>query len=147
MYRKTSLTPSGQEAIAATLNGSFDTTVLNVTFVSTPVYEGSSETDIIYEKYNKGVPADLKGLTFCNDANGASDQCDQHYVRWREDTHVRRNNACHETGHAVGLTHGDDADPRISVQAESLMCMRNPTMGEIYLGEHNADTIDFTYVF
>jgi hypothetical protein len=51
--------------------------------------------------------------------------------------------ACPESGHAVGLTHGEDASPAVSNTADSLHCMRRPDAeADRWLGQHNADQIN-----
>lgn len=56
---------------------------------------------------------------------------------------------CHETGHSVGLVHGEDAyDHAISNQTGSLYCMQtdiNPLLLPYQLGSHNADQINVVY--
>lgn len=96
--------------IGGVLADEFRPTDLDVVFVTNPVYGGDSETDIIYKKQE--LPAGTAGTTWCNDAvEGGPDgePCDQHYVLF--DVFISRNVACHESGHAVGLTHGSAADP------------------------------------
>jgi len=123
----------------------FEPTVLNVEW-ERPVYEGDAETDIVYEMGEIDSGAD--GITWCNDAKNGTDECDQHYVRFNVDGDLpSRGVICHESGHAVGLTHGDDASPPIDDLEPDLGCMQTPLFeGTDYeLGTHNADLIDSTY--
>lgn len=54
--------------------------------------------------------------------------------------------ACHETGHTVGLLHGDNAIPTVPNQTGSLMCMKKTVSSADYpLGSHNAAQIDTVY--
>lgn len=109
-------------------------------FSSAPAYEGGAETDIIYQQGS--VPSGFDGITWCNDAVSTLN-CDQHYVRFRADSFGRAL-VCHESGHAVGLTHGDDASPPIPNDDPSLACMKTVAVEDI-LGTHNVRQIDGTY--
>lgn len=123
---------------------SFHTTDLNVTRRDVPVTEGSSETDVIYQK-EAFMPSGADGVTWCNDAVGGH-RCDQHYVRFRAGIAVSRGLACHETGHAVGLLHGSNGSPSLNDLASVLKCMGTPVLSTRYgLGSHNASQINGTY--
>lgn len=138
------LTASERNAINATLFGSFDTTDLDVDAHGTPVYSGGGETDIIYEN-GSDVPTGSDGVTWCDDAVSTV-ECDQHYIHYRPAFAVSVELACHETGHAIGLTHGQDAAPRVRNDNADLGCMRDPTFGgQRWLGVHNESQINGTY--
>ena len=130
-------------SIEQALHGSFGTTILGVSLDANPTFSGAGQTDIIYIE-GAGVPSSWYGMTYCTHAL-TSTVCDQHYVRFRTGLAVQRSHACHETGHAVGLTHGHDAYPNISNLAPELRCLRNPNPGDIGLGSFNADQIDAAY--
>jgi len=140
VWREGSLTSTGKANIASVLNNEFAPTDLVVIFASTPSYSGSAETDIIYQQGS--VPGTDIGLTWCNDAV-TSTKCDQHYNRF-DSASPGTAIACHETGHAVGLTHGQQASPQLSNEDTSLQCMRKsaPTSN---LGTHNTGMINVTY--
>ena len=87
------------------------------------------------------MPSGFVGWTWC-DAVAGSLQCDQHYAKF--EYNPGRALACHETGHAVGLTHGSDADPHVSDEQSDFACMRTPVVDEL-LGAHNASQINSTY--
>lgn len=146
-HRQSSLSSTGNQNIYDTLIGSYDTTDLEVHFDSTPEYSGSAETDIIYQQ-SSSLPGSLIGIAWCNDAVGTGPtalKCDQHYVRFKSSSPDRAL-ACHETGHAVGLTHGDDADPRLSDNDSRLGCMIRPHDADNkYLLDNNTDNINSTY--
>lgn len=122
------------EATYLTLFGSYNTTDVGpVSELSSPKTSGSVETDIIY-KYRDLGPGTY-GRAECDDNSIGGNRCDQFYVyfnyvfsnandqqSWY--TTFTRALACHETGHAVGLTHGAEAYPSISNQNSSLHCMR-----------------------
>jgi hypothetical protein len=141
VYRQASLTSTGKSNIAYVLNNEYNVTDLNVSYPSTPSYSGDAETDIIYQQ-RSDVPSNLDGIAWCNDAV-TSTKCDQHYNAFRSSSPGRAI-SCHETGHAVGLTHGANASPSISQTDPSLACMQTPTpTGD--LGAHNTNLINATY--
>lgn len=150
-FRETSLADAGKSAIAWTLDHSYDTTNLNVHYPSSASYSGDAETDIIYRAKATDVEAGDDGITWCND-RASSTRCDQHYVSFRyatvasstTDTSYARGLACHETGHAVGLTHGEHASPSVDNEDERLACMMKSASTE-YLGTANAQSIQTTY--
>lgn len=113
-----------------------------------PKYHGSGETDIIYREHK--VPSGLVGYTGCNDPLPKATRpyaCDQQYVTIKGGGWYHRDGlVCHETGHAVGLTHGADANPRVSNQKMALRCMRTPaTHPDDKLGTNNQQNINQTY--
>lgn len=126
-----------------TLNESWNTTDLNVTYHSSPSYSGTSETDIIYQHNPDRVPAGADGVAWCDGVGSNFNECDQHYVAFRSGS-PSRGLACHETGHAVGLTHGADASPRVSQTNSNLQCMTTPVQ-TIYVGAHNVAQVNATY--
>lgn len=140
VYRESSLSSTGRTNIAAALNDEYAPTDLSVSFVSTPSYSGSAETDIIYQQGTVSGTAD--GIAWCNDAV-SSTKCDQHYNRF-DSASPSKALACHETGHAVGLTHGADAYPALSQGDNSLGCMTTPVETSD-LGTHNTSMINATY--
>ena len=118
VFRQDSLSSGSKSNIAWTLNNSWTTTDLNVSYPATASYSGSAETDIIYQRNDGAVEAGKDGITWCNDAVSDT-RCDQHYVAFDLAT-APRALTCHETGHAVGLTHGRNANPVIDSRADSL---------------------------
>lgn len=78
----------------------------------------------------------------CDDAVSAI-ACDQHYIGFKSDT-PSKSLTCHETGHAVGLTHGLNAFPSFSQIDYQLGSMKTPVNGEA-LGLMNVLTIHNTY--
>jgi hypothetical protein len=67
-------------------------------------------------------------------------------VRLKSPTSANTELACHETGHAVGLTHGIDAAPVESNTASELGCMETPDSGtRSTLGSHNRSEINSVY--
>lgn len=135
IYTQSSVTGAYLTAVNTTLGVSFQPTDLSVSATSTPVYSGSGETDVIYQvAQNIG---NLVGLTWCNDAvDGTAYACDQQYVRFDPDHSGTENAACHETGHAVGLTHAEDAYPVLSEtdqRLDSVACgHRRTKIGRTY---------------
>lgn len=137
------LSADDRSGIRSSLDGSFDLTVLDVSYPSSPVFSGSGETDLIYGK--GPIAQGFDGVTWCNAALSGSEECDQHYIRFSENVKtVSRALACHETGHGVGLTHGKAAYPMLENYDNSLGCMTDPREFS-YLFSHNETIINNTY--
>lgn len=116
---------TGHSRIANQLNTEFAPTDLTVTFQLNPVYTGGSETDIIYQQ---GPVSGADARTWCDDAV-TTVKCDQHYVRFRS-TVFGFGLACHESGHAIGLSHGAESSPQQSNNYQFFYCMRLPAANE-----------------
>jgi hypothetical protein len=140
VFRESSIGSTGRVNIAQVLNSQYDLTDLSVSFPASPVYTGSSETDVIYQR-STAVGANA-GVTWCNDAV-SSTKCDQHYVAFG-DVNPSPGLACHESGHAVGLSHGHFSNPQVSDSDPSLACMTTPVLSSV-LGTHNTGAINATY--
>jgi hypothetical protein len=136
-WREDTLTPLGKDIVRDVLMNHYDLTDLNASFTS-PVFTGDAETDIIY--IARGTQS--AGVAWCNDAV-SSLECDQHYNAYNNGTPFKEV-VCHETGHAVGLTHGQEASPRVPNSDAALNCMAVPPAGEA-LGAHNRGQINGTY--
>lgn len=139
-------------ALRSMLLNEYVPTDLVLAYDSTPVFSGSGETDIIFqESENDGapLPSGAAGATWCNDAvNGQLYECDQTYVRVRSPDWYRRHGgsvACHETGHAVGLVHGNDASPRVDPGDRRLGCMVNEDEFPSDLGAASTHIINLHY--
>jgi hypothetical protein len=119
-------------------------TDLSVSLDTSPSFDGSAETDIVYEESGIGVPSGSDGVTFCNDAVD-SRRCDQQYIRILGGGNYVQGLTCHETGHAVGLVHGIEASPQVSNRDERLGCMETPTSSDEVLQSNQVDMINGTY--
>lgn len=146
------MTTAGDNDVRNSIHGEYGPTDLEVhEHVGSAIdYSGANETDIVYDWRDPALPAGTLGITWCDDATNGS-ECDQHYVSF---DHMGGGSAnpwmaavCHETGHAVGLTHGHEASPRISQTDSSLGCMRTEslTVDERDLGSHNVSQINGAY--
>jgi hypothetical protein len=148
--------PTLRNAVERTLNDSYDTTDLVIQYAPSPVVDApdNRETDIIYRIDEHGT---FPGLTYCEDVDGAEGdiRCDQHYVTFtpalicshiqcHSETELQRI-ACHETGHAVGLLHGENAAPVVANDYGPLECMKTNQVPPRTLGSANASLIDATY--
>ncbi|MDV5145847.1 hypothetical protein R1T08_16935 [Streptomyces sp. SBC-4] len=125
---------------------SFNGTDLNTYYDATPVFDGDSETDIYYEEW--APPTGLDGFTRCNDDSPSPKYaCDQQHVRIKGGGfYTRYGVVCHETGHAVGLVHGDRAYPvQYISQPDPLHCMAVPAEDHYGLGPSNVANINATY--
>jgi hypothetical protein len=146
------LGPMLTRATDATLYGSYDTTRINV-FKDGGHY---TQTDAVYRNEDR-MPYELLGRAVCvNDVAGTK-RCDHFHVEyhsdrlnelgWNVDTSQNRTRlhalACHESGHTVGLLHGEDADPPIANNHEALRCMRTPLVEtDTGVGAHNANHLN-----
>ena len=131
--------------IRRSLAWQYNPTDLTVTGqVSPPVYAGSGETDIIYT-VRSTVPTGASAIYWCNDAVSTY-KCDQGYVAFRSMSDaLTRSTACHETGHAVGLTHGPNAYPAVSIYDPVMGCMKYGNGPTDALGNQNVQMINQTY--
>jgi hypothetical protein len=131
-------------AVINVMNNIYAPTDFTVTLDTSPTFAGSAETDIVYEESGIGVPDTASGATFCNDAADAR-RCDQQYIRILGGGHYAQGLVCHETGHAVGLLHGDWSSPMVSNSDERLGCMETPVSIGEGLQDNNIDNINDTY--
>lgn len=132
----------------------YNNTDLTIVYETTPDLSGGSETDAVYQR-DDTLPGTLLGSVACDDPlPGLSARCDQFYVSYdgayanylfgsytTGNTNGWRELACHESGHAVGLLHGQDAFPRQDNQTMSLHCMQtplDPNNTDPTIGEHNS---------
>ncbi len=135
-----SVSSAGKTKVKNALNGQYNPTDLNVSYPGSPSYSGGSETDIIYQ--SGSTPSGSRGIAWCNDSVGGN-KCDQHYVRFAS-SNPPASTTCHETGHAVGLTHGQNASPRLRQDDSRLACMVTPS-AVASLGAHNKSMINSAY--
>ncbi|MFF4624779.1 zinc metalloprotease [Nonomuraea jabiensis] len=133
-----------QLTVNAAIDGEYRPTDLAFHYDSSPVFEGSAETDIIYQEGSTGLPDSLDGVTWCNAGGGTRYNCDQQYIRIRGNGIYSYKLVCHETGHAVGLEHGDYAIPMLNKTDSRLGCMTTPVQSND-LGSNNRENIDGTY--
>jgi hypothetical protein len=80
------------------------------------------------------------GLTTCVSPNSGASTCEKHEVRydlswWNQnmDNGYRRDMACHETGHTLGLRHPEDVDV-----ADLNSCVKQNAGTIDYISEHDA---------
>jgi hypothetical protein len=139
------LEATDREDVNNAIDGEYRPTDLAFHYDSSPVFEGNGETDIIYQEGSAGVPDGLAGLTWCNALGGDGKDCDQQYIRIRGNGYYNYARVCHETGHAVGLTHGREASPQLEQDDPKLGCMRTPSDGHSDLGDNNRENINATY--
>jgi hypothetical protein len=140
-YMDPALSADGKTNIKNALDF-FNSTDLNVGAPqSALVRSGGSETDVYYAVDDTLEPPML-GQAWCDDAVGRV-RCDQHYVVFKHPT-PGQDVACHETGHTVGLTHGQQAYERQVNGHDVLACMTTPIEFN-YLGAHNKGQINETY--
>ncbi|GAA2264042.1 hypothetical protein GCM10009853_016700 [Glycomyces scopariae] len=133
-----------RNAVNNVMTNVYGPTDFSVSYDSTPSFSGGAETDIVYQESSTGVSASADGVTFCNNA-ADSLRCDQQYVRIRGGGHFVKGLTCHETGHAVGLVHGNQASPQKSKTDEALGCMETPTSSDEGLQANNIANINATY--
>ncbi|WP_420036285.1 hypothetical protein ACN2WE_32310 [Streptomyces sp. cg28] len=137
------LEPDDRAVVNNNLDYEFRPTHLAFHYDSDPTFSGGGETDLIYQE--GFADADFDGVTWCNDAvDSATYRCDQAYVRIRGNGAYTINLACHETGHAVGLTHGAFASPYIANNDMRLGCMTTSSL-TYDLGDNQVQNINSVY--
>jgi len=138
------LESNDRSALTSMLSAQYGPTHLELHYDSTPVFSGSGETDWIYQEGE--VEPGYAGWTWCND-QVSTWVCDQHYVKLESGNFLNPKVTCHETGHAVGLTHGSEASPVLLGNASSLGCLRTPltNITTNALGSSNATQINAAY--
>lgn len=150
-YRQGNLSAQMTTAVESAVWDSYETTDLSFHWDSTPTYSGSARTDIIYQQYDT-YDANILGATWCASALDAT-RCDGAIVRFRPGQ-TSRALACHETGHAVGLLHGDRVDRLTSGGVHLILDPTNPALGCMvtplntdlyYMGTMNYDGINANY--
>ncbi|MEU6783037.1 hypothetical protein ABZ912_27900 [Nonomuraea angiospora] len=134
-----------KNTVNSVIDSEYRPTDLAFHYDSSPVFSGGAETDIIYQEGSNGVPSSADGVTWCNASGGDVVDCDQQYIRIRGNGHYTDTLTCHETGHAVGLQHGDNASPRLSKTDSRLGCLQTPVPAGATLGANNRENINATY--
>ncbi|GAA4234099.1 hypothetical protein GCM10022254_38180 [Actinomadura meridiana] len=134
-----------KKTVNAAIDGEYRPTDLAFHYDSTPVFKGSGETDIVYQEGSTGLPDSVAGTTWCDAAGGDGVDCDQQFIRVRGAGYYTYARSCHETGHAVGLQHGDNSNPRLSRTDSRLGCLVTPSTGHNDLGANNVTNINATY--
>ncbi|MFE9691925.1 hypothetical protein [Micromonospora sp. NPDC005806] len=137
-------------ALRTMLLNEYVPTDLALTYDSSPVFSGDAETDLVYQEAEADLPlpSGILGATWCNGAAPAYYECDQTYIRIVSPDGFRRYGgsiACHETGHGVGLVHGNDASPRLDPGDARLGCMVNEDQFPSDLGSDSTHLINVTY--
>ena len=133
-----------RSVVTSIMQNRYDPTDLFVTYEPNPTFGGCGETDIIYQEGT--VQSGFVGVTWCDDSSPSPRyECDQQYVRIRGNGEYNNGVTCHETGHAVGLVHGDSANPATSQTDGDLGCMRTPTPAGSGLGQNQIARINQMY--
>lgn len=142
-HDEASITITGHAYLNNVLETQFEPTDLSVGYTSTPSYSGSAETDVIFRQGT--LPDGTLGQATCNDSV-SDEKCDQQYVTFSVSTPTSTV-ICHEAGHGVGLTHGQQANPTRSNGDDSLGCMQYPDSQVLIaeLGSHNVAMINATF--
>ncbi|MEU8145836.1 hypothetical protein [Nonomuraea sp. NPDC048901] len=134
-----------RSTVNAAIDGEYRPTDLAFHYDSSPVFEGSAETDIIYQEGSTGLPDSAAGRTWCNGVSSTHYKCDQQYIRIRGNGRYTYARVCHETGHAVGLQHGDYSTPMLRKTDSRLGCLVTPSTDHNDLGSNNRENINATY--
>lgn len=131
-----------RQIVSSMLSAQYSPTHLQIHYDSTPVFSGSGETDIVYQEGD--LPSPYIGYTWCDDPV-ATYVCDQTVVRMQGAGTISPGLSCHETGHAVGLTHGSEAYPRRDNNASVLGCMQGDYAYYQDLGANQVRNINSYY--
>jgi hypothetical protein len=135
-----------RSVVNAVIDGEYRPTDLAFHYDSSPVFTGTGQTDIVYQEGDAGLGDSVRGVTWCNFPGNDVVDCDQQYVRIRGAGKYTYSTTCHETGHAVGLQHGEYAYPPLpNDDIWSLGCMVTPDNNTTFLGELNTSAINATY--
>lgn len=140
-----SLGPKLLTATFDTLYSSYDTTDIRV--VLSPNNHHSTTVDVHYEV---GDPDDPEALAVyrcvvradnerCDHAHVTYDGAQLSALYWANSRERLKGIACHETGHSLGLLHGDEGVPALSnTDHRTLHCMAKPSFGfDHHVGQHN----------
>ncbi len=119
-------------------------TDITVGYDTSPTFTGNAETDVVYQEGQvPGLPDNFDGATWCQDkVDGNPWACDQHYVRIRGAGIFEKWLVAHEAGHALGLTHGNQASPTQPNSKVGIMTTGTLPTG---LGKNPTDQVDGTY--
>lgn len=140
-FRQSSLNSTSQQNVWNVLYDKYNPTDLTVVHENPPSYTGGAETDIIYQVNGDIYPS--IGRTICDDPIDGT-KCDQHFVYFVDNSWASNDAvACHETGHAIGFTHGQQASPAKANDDQSLECMAVPS--PYVLNGHSVPQINSTY--
>ncbi|MEU2281842.1 hypothetical protein ABZ614_07830 [Streptomyces sp. NPDC013178] len=104
------------------MSGEYNPTDLSVSYESSPSWSGDAETDIYYSEGT--VSGSDEGLTYCENPRGLRHLQVRPAVREDRARSLGYGLTCHETGHAVGLLHGDDSMPTEGMRDSRLGCMK-----------------------
>lgn len=151
--RTTGVDSRAEEQINVTMRDYNGNTDLVTFYDSTPAFSGAAETDVIYRhRIADFRDSGTVGYYFCDDVAGlsSSNKCDQGYINLRYISNTpaqMRALACHETGHAFGLLHPNDANPAKSRTDTRFECMMNAPVAAYYgIGwDPNVANINSTY--
>lgn len=145
LWRQGTLEAADKDRVKRMIDDEYAPTDLVMSWPSSPEYAGGAETDIVYQEKS---PTDNRfvGVAWCDDPIENTVKCDQAYVRIKGGSRFTYKVLCHETGHAVGLLHGNDAVPELNPRDDRLGCMHNPADdGPADLGSNNRDNINKIY--
>jgi hypothetical protein len=146
-YSYASLDSAARGRVDAQMTYVANNTVFTTSKDGSPTLTGTSETDFVFAQDASKMPnTSTVGITLCDDPVGTL-TCDQTYMYFRS-TSPDRPLICHESGHAAGLTHGEDAYPAVSNGEDILNCLQDPASqrsGYNGWGPHNESWIDYTY--
>jgi hypothetical protein len=117
-YLSTSLSSASRGIVIDRINTQFNPTDLDFTLVSS----FNQSTDDLY--LVEPIDSQYTGYTYCAKVVYTSNHvCDSTHVAFPTGTSVGSHDACHETGHVVGLVHGKQASPSVSDTADTIGCM------------------------
>jgi hypothetical protein len=144
MWRESSLSSAQKSRVATVISDQYSPTDLVMNWASSAVYSGGAETDFVYQVGSVG-DSTVAGRAWCDDPIENTIKCDQTYIRV-ENGSVTKKRLCHESGHGVGLLHGDDAVPELGKKDQRLGCMVTPSDDGPYdLGTNNRQNINSVY--
>ena len=141
------LGPRYSTAVLDSLYNSYDTTDLTVS----PYGVHDNSVDVFYATAD--LPGDAVGRYQCvYPVPNNTYRCNHGHVTFDGamgetlSDYQLKSVACHETGHSVGLTHGQDAYPVMANSNDVLACLQTPLAQVVpTLGTHNTQHINANY--
>ncbi|MET8515058.1 hypothetical protein [Streptomyces sp. NPDC005077] len=134
-----------RDVVVAMFTNQYSPTHLVRHYDDSPIFEGDSETDHVWQEGSTGFDDDIVGMAWRNDSISFSYRCDQHYIHIRGNGYIDPSTTCHEMGHAVGLLHGNRTSPARGMDDHAALGCMVANDYEAQLGSNNINGINSVY--